>query len=210
MDLNALRVPELVQVCTNLGIDLGQATRKAHIIKLIEATDVSEEELTESLEYVREKESREKERERREREDMERADKLEQKKLELETLRRALARVEVRVEPTSSKYLAQTYPHLFLYKSDQALQENDVVVRDEEVRGPSTAHTRHVAVSESHAWPLERSLSRLFDEPLCLVSESHAWPLERSLSRFDSGSAGLRFFVLVSVGRLNFRGVVSE
>ena len=55
-----------------------------------------------------------------------------------------------------------------------------------------------------------KGCSHLFDEPLCLVSESHAWPLERSLSRFDSGSAGLRFFVLVSVGRLNFRGVVSE
>lgn len=74
MDLNALRVPELVHVCTHLGIDLGQAKRKPHIIKLIQATDASEEEITEAVEWIREEEAENRKREQEVRNSKKRAD----------------------------------------------------------------------------------------------------------------------------------------
>lgn len=61
-----MRVPELVHVCTHLGIDLGQTKRKPHIIKLIQATDASEEEIREAVEWIREEaENRKREQEER-------------------------------------------------------------------------------------------------------------------------------------------------
>ncbi|KAG0423146.1 hypothetical protein HPB47_001066 [Ixodes persulcatus] len=74
MDLNALRVPELVHVCAHLGIDLGQTKRKPHIIKLIQATDASEEEITEAVEWIREEEAENRKREQEERDSKKRAD----------------------------------------------------------------------------------------------------------------------------------------
>ncbi|XP_040078248.1 uncharacterized protein LOC120849986 [Ixodes scapularis] len=59
MSLEAFRLRELVQVCTKLGIDLGQTRRKPHIIELLQAEDVSIEEFTEALEEVRGKEQEE-------------------------------------------------------------------------------------------------------------------------------------------------------
>ncbi|KAM7296441.1 uncharacterized protein ISCGN_021599 [Ixodes scapularis] len=59
MSLEAFRWHELVQVCTELGIDLGHTKRKPHIIKLLQAEDVSFEEFTEALEEVREREREE-------------------------------------------------------------------------------------------------------------------------------------------------------
>ncbi|XP_040072340.1 uncharacterized protein DDB_G0286299-like [Ixodes scapularis] len=88
MSLEAFRWHELVQVCTELGIDLGQTKRKPHIIKLLQAEDVSIEEFTEALEEVRERE-REERRKRADEEARERARKelewaLECKRWELE------------------------------------------------------------------------------------------------------------------------------
>ncbi|KAM7289012.1 uncharacterized protein ISCGN_029149 [Ixodes scapularis] len=59
MSLEAFRWHELVQVCTELGIDLGQRKRKPHIIELLQAEDVSIEKFTEALEEVREREREE-------------------------------------------------------------------------------------------------------------------------------------------------------
>lgn len=56
MSLEAFRLRELVQVCTKLGIDLGQTRRKPHIIELLQTEDVSIEEFPEALEEVRGKE----------------------------------------------------------------------------------------------------------------------------------------------------------
>ncbi|XP_040077806.1 caldesmon-like [Ixodes scapularis] len=76
MSLEAFRWYDLVQVCTELGIDLGQRKRKPHIIKLLQAVDVSVEEFTEALEEIRgrEQEAREREQEVREEERRKRAD----------------------------------------------------------------------------------------------------------------------------------------
>ncbi|CAN8026056.1 unnamed protein product [Ixodes persulcatus] len=59
MSLEAFRLYELVQVCTELGIELGQIKRKPHIIELLQAEDVSVEEFTEALEEVRGREREE-------------------------------------------------------------------------------------------------------------------------------------------------------
>ncbi|XP_040077268.1 uncharacterized protein LOC120849165 [Ixodes scapularis] len=72
MSLEAFRWHELVQVCTELGIDLGQTKRKPHIIELLEAEDVSVEEFTEAPEEVRARE-REERRKRADEEARERA-----------------------------------------------------------------------------------------------------------------------------------------
>ncbi|KAG0428376.1 hypothetical protein HPB47_024639 [Ixodes persulcatus] len=113
MDLEKLRVPELVHVCTELGIDLGQAKRKPHIIKLIRAAEISEEELLECVELKREKEFLERDKE--ERETKRRADELELRKVELEMRKleaQSPAREVASVEPTERfkmKDLLQPY-----------------------------------------------------------------------------------------------------
>ncbi|KAG0438412.1 hypothetical protein HPB47_017021 [Ixodes persulcatus] len=113
MDLETLRVPELVHICTELGIDLGQAKRKPHIIKLIRAAEISEEELLECVELKREKEFLEKDKE--ERETKRRADELELRKVELEMRKleaQSPAREVASVEPTERfkmKDLLQPY-----------------------------------------------------------------------------------------------------
>ncbi|XP_040063851.1 uncharacterized protein LOC120838141 [Ixodes scapularis] len=88
MSLEAFRWYELVQVCTELGIDFGQRKRKPHNIELIEAEKVSVEEFTEALGEVRgreldvlESKKRAEEEERRRRAD---ADALERSRWELE------------------------------------------------------------------------------------------------------------------------------
>uniref|UniRef100_A0A6B0VFH0 Putative non-specific serine/threonine protein kinase n=1 Tax=Ixodes ricinus TaxID=34613 RepID=A0A6B0VFH0_IXORI len=145
MDLETLRVPELVHVCTELGIDLGQAKRKPHIIKLIRAAEISEEELLECVELKREKEFLEKDKE--ERESKGRARNLAQKRLELDALRQEVLsrRRKVVVEVTDSKYLAATFPHWFTYEGDPKPREKDLVSREERAVAPSGAITRQVA-----------------------------------------------------------------
>ncbi|CAN8014566.1 unnamed protein product [Ixodes persulcatus] len=78
MSLEAFRLYELVQVCTELGIDLGHIKRKPHIIELLQAEDVSVEEFTEAPE----EEAREREQEERKKRGKEEA--LERARWELE------------------------------------------------------------------------------------------------------------------------------
>ncbi|CAN7979226.1 unnamed protein product [Ixodes persulcatus] len=62
MSLEAFRLRELVQVCTELGIELGQIKRKPHIIELLQAEDVSVEEFSEALGEIRKREQEERKR----------------------------------------------------------------------------------------------------------------------------------------------------
>lgn len=86
MDLNKLRVPDLVELCEDLGITVGKAKRKPHLIELITKTVADESELVECWELIQErrnKEAEEREREKQ-REEKQRAHELEVKRLELE------------------------------------------------------------------------------------------------------------------------------
>ncbi|KAG0409999.1 hypothetical protein HPB47_012884 [Ixodes persulcatus] len=80
MSLEAFRLRELVQVCTELGIELGHIKRKPHIIDLLQAEDVSVEEFTEALGEIRGREREAREREQEVRESKKRAEEEERKR----------------------------------------------------------------------------------------------------------------------------------
>ncbi|KAM7309886.1 uncharacterized protein ISCGN_006869 [Ixodes scapularis] len=104
MSLEAFRWHELVQVCTELGIDLGQTKRKPHIIKLLQAKDVSVEEFAEALEEVREREREERrkradeEARERARKELERALKAARWELEKREYKREMERLDYEFE----------------------------------------------------------------------------------------------------------------
>ncbi|XP_040076046.1 uncharacterized protein LOC120848149 [Ixodes scapularis] len=141
MNLETLRVPQLVQVCTELGIDLGQARRKPHIIKLIRDAEINDEELMECLQTLRERESCEREEREREheREREKRTQELELKKVELEFKMKDLLQPYklgediglflVNFERTCEKvhFLRETWPHKLL--TPLACEAADVIAR---------------------------------------------------------------------------------
>uniref|UniRef100_A0A6B0VCS1 Putative non-specific serine/threonine protein kinase n=1 Tax=Ixodes ricinus TaxID=34613 RepID=A0A6B0VCS1_IXORI len=191
MDLETLRVPELVHVCTELGIDLGQAKRKPHIIKLIRAAEISEEELLECVELKREKGFLEKDKE--ERESKGRARNLAQKRLELDALRQEVLsrRRKVVVEVTDSKYLAATFPHWFTYEGDPKPREKDLVSREERAVAPSGAITRQVAAETvGQKGKVEEEESDLTDDPrLSADGTTDAVP-HNAVSKLEALEAG--------------------
>ncbi|XP_040067028.1 uncharacterized protein LOC120840506 [Ixodes scapularis] len=71
----------------SVGIDLGQAKRKPRIIKLIQATDDIDDEITEAVEWIREKEAESRKREQEERDRKKQAD--EEARQERESKKRA-------------------------------------------------------------------------------------------------------------------------
>ncbi|KAM7293521.1 cyclin-dependent kinase 11B-like [Ixodes scapularis] len=162
MEVSKLRIPELVAVCEELGISVGQAKRRKPIMELLREKEVSDVELQEAWELIRERNERAKaERERderakaekqerdekREREREKRARELAEKRLEIETLMQEVRsqRRTVVVEVTDSKYLAATFPHWFTYEGDPKPREKDLVSRRERAVAPSGARTRQVA-----------------------------------------------------------------
>ncbi|KAM7314548.1 cyclin-dependent kinase 11B-like [Ixodes scapularis] len=163
MEVSKLRIPELVAVCEELGISVGQARRRKPIMELLREKEVSDVELQEAWELIRERDERAKaekqerderakaekqERdEKREREREKRARELAEKRLEIETLMQEVRsqRRTVVVEVTDSKYLAATFPHWFTYEGDPKPREKDLVSRRERAVAPSGARTRQVA-----------------------------------------------------------------
>lgn len=84
MDLNKLRVPDLLDLCEELGVDVGKAKRKPHIIQLIRATEADDSELQECWDLILERRDHEAKRIEREEKERQREQELELKKLELE------------------------------------------------------------------------------------------------------------------------------
>ncbi|KAG0432385.1 hypothetical protein HPB47_020881 [Ixodes persulcatus] len=174
MDVSRLRIPELVAVCEELGLSVGKAERKP-IMELLCKEEVSDVELQEAWELIRERDERAKaekqEREERDRERekarMERARELAQKRLELDTLRQELRsqRRTVEVQVTDSKYLAATFPHWFTYEGDPKPREKDLVSREERAVAPSGARTRQlVAETGRQREKVEHKESGLTDD----------------------------------------------
>lgn len=64
MDLTKLRVPDLVLICDELGIGLGEAKRKPHIWEIIRGAEIPDEEIRETWELIQEREKRALEREK--------------------------------------------------------------------------------------------------------------------------------------------------
>lgn len=106
MDLNKLRVPDLVELCEELGVTLGKTKRKPHLIELIRETDADESELVECWELILER--RDKEAEKSEREEKKRAHELEVKRLELE-MRKIEAECSKRGPAPSSEKGVETF-----------------------------------------------------------------------------------------------------
>ncbi|KAG0421718.1 hypothetical protein HPB47_002414 [Ixodes persulcatus] len=175
MDVSRLRIPDLVAICEELGISVGQVERKP-IMELLCKEEVSDVELQEAWKLIRERDEKAKveirerdekakaeirerderaqaerqeleERARDEREREKRARELAQKRLEIETLRQEVRsqRRTVEIEVTDSKYLAATFPHWFTYEGDPKPREKDLVSREERAVAPSGARTRQVA-----------------------------------------------------------------
>ncbi|KAM7313086.1 uncharacterized protein ISCGN_002987 [Ixodes scapularis] len=85
MEVSKLRIPELVAVCEELGISVGQAKRRKPIMELLREKEVSDVELQEAWELIRERNERAKaERERDERAKAEKQERDEKAKEERE------------------------------------------------------------------------------------------------------------------------------
>ncbi|KAM7282504.1 uncharacterized protein ISCGN_002654 [Ixodes scapularis] len=83
MEVSKLRIPELVAVCEDFGISVGQAKRRKPIMELLRKKEVSDVELQEAWELIREQDKRTKA-EKQERDEREkRAHELELKRLEI-------------------------------------------------------------------------------------------------------------------------------
>ncbi|CAN7979136.1 unnamed protein product [Ixodes persulcatus] len=104
MSLEAFRLRELVQVCTELGIELGEIKRKPHIIELLQAEDVSVEEFTEALGEIR---AREQEARERERENLEWALECKRWELEKREYKREMERLDYEFEQLEQLELAK-------------------------------------------------------------------------------------------------------
>ncbi|XP_077519779.1 uncharacterized protein LOC144129485 [Amblyomma americanum] len=85
MDLKALKKPLLLELAKNLGLDVLDQTRKPAIIAAIEALQADDDELSECLELIAEREKSEREAEQRNDKRLEKT--LELKRLELEMLK---------------------------------------------------------------------------------------------------------------------------
>ncbi|KAM7298711.1 golgin subfamily B member 1 [Ixodes scapularis] len=185
MEVSKLRIPELVAVCEELGISVGQAKRRKPIMELLREKEVSDVELQEAWELIRERSERAKaERERdekREREREKRARELAEKRLEIETLMQEVRsqRGTVVVEVTDSKYLAATFPHWFTYEGDPKPREKDLVSRRERAVALSGARTRQVAaetVDQKEKVEEEEFNSTDGDQGLCADGTTDAVP----------------------------------
>ncbi|XP_042142239.1 uncharacterized protein LOC121833187 [Ixodes scapularis] len=85
MEVSKLRIPELVAVCEELGISVGQAKRRKPIMELLREKEVSDVELQEAWELIRERNEKAKaERERDERAKAEKQERDEKAKEERE------------------------------------------------------------------------------------------------------------------------------
>lgn len=85
MNLKSLRKPQLLELAKMLGLSLGDEKRKPEIIEAIEAVGADDDELSECLELMKEREQDE--RKKAEAEAQRRVDELEMKRLELEILK---------------------------------------------------------------------------------------------------------------------------
>lgn len=114
MDLNKLRIPDLLLVLEALGGSAGQAKRKPHIIELIREIGADDEELTECWELIQERKRDEEHEKQMLSEKEKREQELDLKELELERLRLEAARagrslVSVEREKFKIKDLVQPY-----------------------------------------------------------------------------------------------------
>lgn len=89
MNLKSLRKPQLLELSKMLGLSLGDEKRKPEIIEAIEAVGADDDELSECLELMKEREQDERKKAEAEAEAQRRADELEMKRLELEILKAA-------------------------------------------------------------------------------------------------------------------------